>query len=177
MKRYTRIMDLCLSCKACKSECPSNVDMTKLKAEFLQHYYEIHGIPFRTLACWLASEAIRLGNALQAGCQFSDRNQDFQEDYWFCPRTEAYLKFPKSPFAAGGLKILLRNTNNGTVYLFADEFTNYNESDIGIKVILLLEKLGYKVVIPKHIESGRTFLSKGLLKRAARRGKQEYITS
>jgi Fe-S oxidoreductase len=54
----------------------------------------------------------------------------------------------------------------GIVYLFADEFTNYNESDIGIKTILLLEKLGYNVVIPKHIESGRTFLSKGLLKAA-----------
>jgi Fe-S oxidoreductase len=52
------------------------------------------------------------------------------------------------------------------IYLFADEFTNYNETGIGIKTILLLEKLGYKVVIPRHSESGRTFLSKGLLKRA-----------
>jgi len=54
----------------------------------------------------------------------------------------------------------------GKVYLFADEFTNFNESDIGIKTILLLETLGYQVVIPSHIESGRTFLSKGLLKSA-----------
>jgi Fe-S oxidoreductase len=54
----------------------------------------------------------------------------------------------------------------GRIFLFADEFTNYNESDIGIKTILLLERLGYKVLIPKHRESGRTFLSKGLLKEA-----------
>jgi Fe-S oxidoreductase len=50
--------------------------------------------------------------------------------------------------------------------LFADEFTNYNESYIGIKTILLLNKLGYEVVIPKHLESGRTYLSKGLLRKA-----------
>jgi Fe-S oxidoreductase len=54
----------------------------------------------------------------------------------------------------------------GKVYLFADEFTNENESGIGIKAILLLNKLGYEVVIPKHRESGRTFLSKGMVKTA-----------
>jgi Fe-S oxidoreductase len=54
----------------------------------------------------------------------------------------------------------------GTVHLFADEFTNFNESDIGIKAVMLLGKLGYSVVIPRHRESGRTFLSKGLLRSA-----------
>src|SRR5690606_30559092 len=58
------VMDLCISCKGCKSECPSNVDMAKLKAEFLQHYYDSNGVPFRsrlitrftqlnTLASWV----------------------------------------------------------------------------------------------------------------------------
>ncbi|GAI99798.1 unnamed protein product, partial [marine sediment metagenome] len=42
------ILDLCLSCKGCKSECPSSVDIAKMKAEFLQHYYDDHGIPIRT---------------------------------------------------------------------------------------------------------------------------------
>ncbi len=54
--------------------------------------------------------------------------------------------------------------SKGKVYLFNDEFTNYNESDIGIKAILLLTKLGYEVKIPVHKESGRTFLSKGLVR-------------
>ena len=52
------------------------------------------------------------------------------------------------------------------VFFFCDEFTNYNDTEIGIKAILLLEKLGYSVVLPEHLESGRTWLSKGLLRKA-----------
>jgi Fe-S oxidoreductase len=52
------------------------------------------------------------------------------------------------------------------IYLFCDEFTNYNDTEIGIKAIQLLEKLGYEVVIPEHEESGRAWLSKGLLREA-----------
>ena len=52
------------------------------------------------------------------------------------------------------------------MYLFCDEFTNYNDTEIGIKAILLLEKLGYEVIIPEHEESGRTWLSKGLVREA-----------
>ena len=55
---------------------------------------------------------------------------------------------------------------NQLVYLFCDEFTNYNDVAIGIKTILLLESLGYSVVIPTHTESGRTYLSKGMVKKA-----------
>ncbi len=54
----------------------------------------------------------------------------------------------------------------GKVYLFCDEFTNYNDTETGIKAILLLEKLGYEVVIPEHEESGRAWLSKGLVREA-----------
>ena len=62
-----------------------------------------------------------------------------------------------------GLNSILTN-NTKSIYFFIDEFTNYNESDIGIKAILLLTKLGYEVKIPVHKESGRTFLSKGLVR-------------
>ena len=68
-------------------------------------------------------------------------------------------KWYRKPISLGKNKI-------GKVYLFADEFTNFNESHIGIKAILLLNKLGYEVVIPKHLESGRTYLSKGLVRKA-----------
>ena len=56
--------------------------------------------------------------------------------------------------------------NSKKLFLFCDEFTNYNDTEIGIKAILLLEKLGYEVIIPEHIESGRTWLSKGLVRKA-----------
>lgn len=57
---------------------------------------------------------------------------------------------------------------NREVYLFADEFTNYLDVRVGICFVELLQKLGYTVVIPEHVESGRTEISKGLLKKAAR---------
>ena len=55
------VMDLCLSCKGCKSECPSNVDVAKLKAEFLQHYYDANGIPFRSKLIANFTRTARLG--------------------------------------------------------------------------------------------------------------------
>jgi Fe-S oxidoreductase len=61
---------------------------------------------------------------------------------------------------------LIKNKGKKKVYLFADEFTDYNDTPIGIKAIELLQKLGYEVIIPKHAESGRTYLSKGLVKKA-----------
>ncbi len=62
------------------------------------------------------------------------------------------------------------------VYFFCDEFTNYNDTEIGIKAILLLEKLGYEVIIPEHIESGRAWLSKGLLRKAKKIANKNICT-
>lgn len=162
-----QVLDLCVSCKACKSECPSNVDMTRIKAEFLQHYYEIHGVPFRTwLVGWLP-RIDKLAMAFRPLANLVTGTALFRKIIGFDPKR----RIP----AMSGItlnawerkhKPNIQQKEAGKVYLFADEFTNYNESDIGIKTVLLLEKLGYNVVIPKHIESGRTFLSKGLLKAA-----------
>ncbi len=164
-----KVMDLCLSCKACKSECPSNVDMTKLKAEFLQHYYKLHGIPIRTLLVGWLPRINRLGYLVRpltnmiTGLPFFKKIIRFEEKRSIPLLSKITLRTWAAKCQSGS-----KNMKDplGKVYLFADEFTNYNESDIGIKTILLLETLGYQVVIPSHIESGRTFLSKGLLKSA-----------
>ncbi len=161
-----KMLDLCISCKACKSECPSNVDMTKFKAEFLQHYYEAHSIPFRTRLIAYLPRLNQLGRIVRPLTNFITGTKIFKKAIGFAPERKipglsklSLRQWYKKP-------IQLNGHGKRKVYLFADEFTNENESEIGIKAILLLNRLGYEVAIPKHRESGRTFLSKGLVKTA-----------
>jgi Fe-S oxidoreductase len=143
--------------------------MTKIKAEFLQHYYDIHGIPFRTwLIAWLP-RIDKLAMIFSPVANLMTGSTLFKKIIGFA--SERKIPGLSEMTLTRWRKRHLHANNEqagkaGKVYLFTDEFTNYNEIDIGIKTILLLEKLGYDVVIPFHIESGRTFLSKGLLKAA-----------
>ncbi len=161
-----QILNLCISCKACKSECPSNVDMAKIKAEFLQHYYEIHSIPLRTKLIAYLPLLNDLGRTFRPITNWMTGTSFFKKMIGFAPERNL-PKLSKLSLRQWYKKpIPLNKSKKGKVYLFADEFTNENESDIGIKAILLLNKLGYEVVIPQHRESGRTYLSKGLVKTA-----------
>jgi FAD/FMN-containing dehydrogenase/Fe-S oxidoreductase len=170
-KEIYDVMDLCLSCKACKSECPSNVDMAKLKAEFLQQYYDANGVPFRSKLIANFSASAKLGSAMPGFYNFLVRNS-FTGG--IIKRISGFATKRSMP-ALSDMTLLAwykKHQQSGTslrgckVYLFCDEFTNYNDAHVGIKTILLLERLGYEVVIPKHEESGRTWLSKGLLRKA-----------
>ena len=161
-----QVLDLCLSCKACKSECPSNIDMAKFKTEFLQQYYDQHGFPMRSLLIAWLPRINQLGMVFRSVTNLITSAKLFKKAIGFAPERKipelsklSLRKWYRKPILLGKNKI-------GKVYLFADEFTNFNESHIGIKAILLLNKLGYEVVIPKHLESARTFLSKGLLRKA-----------
>ncbi|HPF52957.1 MAG TPA: FAD-linked oxidase C-terminal domain-containing protein, partial [Draconibacterium sp.] len=161
------ILDLCISCKACKSECPSNVDMAKLKAEFLQHYYDIHGVPLRSkLVGWLP-RLNKLAMVFRPISNWAMNTSLLKNAINFSTkRTVPELsKITLNRWVQNGVPTL-DTIPKGKVYLFNDEFTNFNESDIGIKAILLLTKLGYEVKIPVTKESGRTFLSKGLIRMA-----------
>ena len=173
------VMDLCLSCKACKSECPSNVDIAKLKAEFLQHWYDANGIPFRSRLIANITNINKLGSLAPAIFNFFQRNTFIsritKNILGFAPkrnipllysttlrawnRKNNFMKVHENPLSGGGKK-------EKTVYLFADEFSNFNDVEIGIKAIKLLNAFGFNVVIPDHEESGRTFLSKGLIRKA-----------
>ncbi len=166
------VMDLCLSCKGCKSECPSNVDVAKLKAEFLQHYYDANGVPFRSKLIANFTRSAKLGSILPGIYNFMMTAPGISS---MIKRSSGFAVKRSMPTL---YKITLKRwckehktksklkTPTHKVYLFCDEFTNYNDTEIGIKAILLLEKLGFEVIIPKHEESGRAWLSKGFLRKA-----------
>jgi FAD/FMN-containing dehydrogenase/Fe-S oxidoreductase len=166
-----KVMDLCLSCKGCKSECPSNVDMTKIKAEFLQHYYDANGVPLRSLLVANISKINRLGSLMPGLTNF----------FLSKPAFTSILGFSKERQLPLLAKQTFRNWYNKkyktllsaepvqptkSVYLFCDEFTIYNDVEIGKTTVKLLLRLGYNVLLTKHDESGRTYLSKGLVRKA-----------
>jgi FAD/FMN-containing dehydrogenase/Fe-S oxidoreductase len=168
------VMDLCLSCKGCKSECPSNVDVAKLKAEFLQHYYDANGVPLRSRLIANFSTSAKLGAIAPWAYNF----------VMTAPGISTLVKKFTGFAVERSMPTLQRQTlrswhkrhstislprgegRGGAVYLFCDEFTNYNDTHIGIKTVELLEGLGYEVRFADHLESGRTWLSKGLLRKA-----------
>ena len=170
-KEIYEVMDLCLSCKACKSECPSNVDVAKLKAEFLQQYYDANGVPFRSKLIANFTIAAKLASLFPSLYNFVISNVITGSVIKMLSGFAIKRSMPKIS------KVTLakwfeknytsKNTEgNKKVYLFCDEFTNYNDAEIGMKGVLLLEKLGYEVLLPKQVESGRAWLSKGLLRQA-----------
>jgi FAD/FMN-containing dehydrogenase/Fe-S oxidoreductase len=186
-KEIYEVMDLCLSCKGCKSECPSNVDVAKLKAEFLQHYYDANGVPFRSRLIANFATLSRLGSIVpglynkvvkgRVTGRWIKQLSGFAVDRSMPTLHSTTLKSWYRKHKAGGSpsngpsagKESTPGNGNSAgrkVYLFCDEFTNYNDTEIGIKAILLLERLGYEVIIPKHGESGRAWLSKGLVRQA-----------
>ena len=164
-------MDLCLSCKGCKAECPSNVDVARLKAEWLQQLYDTQGVPIRSRLIANFSTAMKVASATPSLYNFLAGN----------PVTAKLMKqaagfAPDRSLPALGKTTVRhwyhqnakqgRSFPNGRVYLFCDEFTNFNDSDLGIKTVQLLNRLGYEVVIPAHLDSGRAQISKGLLREA-----------
>ena len=171
-KEIYDVMDLCLSCKGCKSECPSNVDVAKLKAEFLQQYYDENGVPFRSRLIANFTASAKLGALLPGVYNFMMNTPVISRAIKRLSGFAVERSMPnlhtdtlKNWFNKRAKKI--HRTNNPSlkkVYLFCDEFTNYNDTVIGQKAILLLEQMGYKVLIPAHEESGRAWLSKGLIR-------------
>ncbi|MEW6651913.1 MAG: FAD-linked oxidase C-terminal domain-containing protein [Bacteroidota bacterium] len=163
------VMDLCLSCKACKSECPVGVDVAKLKSEFLQHYYDANGIPLRARLIAYLPKINSVVSYFPCIVNAFLKAKFTSVFIGFTTRRRIPL-LSKTTF----LKWHKKNKNqfsskscpNGKVFLFVDEFTNYNECELGVKAFLLLTKLGYEVIVPKHVESGRTFISKGLMRAA-----------
>ena len=165
------VLDLCLSCKGCKSECPSNVDMARLKAEFQQNYFDIHGIPLKTKLTGRFNQNMKMASNFPAGYNFLVSNpvaSKLFKSFMGIAEQRPLPRMPKQTLKKWYQKSFQRKTSDTSkkLYLFADEFTNFQDVEIGKKVIMLLDQLGYYLVIPEHEESCRTFISKGMLKEA-----------
>ena len=166
------ILDLCLGCKGCKSECPSSVDIAKMKSEFLQHWYDLHGIPLRTRLIAYISVINRIGSIAPPVFNFFLKNKlssGIVKGLTGFASKRSIPSIYKTTLRKWSKKNLPKiNPVNpkGSVCLFIDEFSDFNDTETGITVIRLLTSLNYKVVTASHGVSARTFLSKGLVRTA-----------
>ncbi|WP_298238029.1 FAD-binding and (Fe-S)-binding domain-containing protein [uncultured Algibacter sp.] len=166
------VFDLCLSCKACASECPSSVDIASLKAEFQYQYQKENGVEFKdkifaklTQFNKLFSKTPKIHNFLLQNTvtSFLVKKALNIHQKRSMPKVAKSFKFK---YVGKRKETLLAPIK--TVYLYVDEFINYLESDIAIDAIVLLEALNYKVIPMHQLESGRSYISKGLLEQAKR---------
>ena len=171
-EELAEVLDSCLACKGCRSECPSNVDMTRLRSEILQQKYDVSGMPLRSFAVsWMATVE-KLGHIVWPFYNLF-ASWKFSSDI-----IKRIIKFTTERDIPTLSRVTMRKAvqrecrkhsgkaTKGNVYLFADEFTNFQEAELGLTFAKLLMRLGYKVEIPKHVESGRAAISKGYLKLA-----------
>lgn len=169
--RMYEAMDLCLACKACKTECAANVDMAKLKYEFLAHYNDRHGTPMRSLVFGNIAALSRLGSATAPVSnwliQAPVMRKTLQRLFGIHPERRA------PAFVRRTFRHWLRNhpprvlpEGAPKVVLFNDTFTNYNEPWVGIAALRILENSGAQVFVPEVSCCGRPMISKGLLNEA-----------
>jgi len=157
-------MDLCISCKGCKSECPSNIDMATLKAEF---QYQFHKNKSRSLRDKIIANNAKLN---RIASKFTKIHNVLVNQDWFKiglgVAKERSLPQLQNQTLSNWFKINSQYKSSRKVYLFCDEYTNFYDVEIGKKTILLLNKLGYEVLMTEHEESGRAYISKGFLDEA-----------
>lgn len=167
-QRMHDVMDLCLSCKGCKTECPSQVDMAKMKSEFLYHYQAEHG--YDRLSWFFA----HIGKVQHWLSPIAGLANFFSKKTWFKNALDwagvakqrplpqlAKLRFSELLKHYEQPKDLKRN-----VVLFNDTFTEFNHPEIGQAAVKLINSLGYRVIMPAWQCCGRPAMSKGFLQTA-----------
>ncbi|MDH5380798.1 MAG: 4Fe-4S dicluster domain-containing protein, partial [Cyclobacteriaceae bacterium] len=165
------ILDLCLSCKGCKSECPSNVDMAKIKAEYMFQYYRQKGISLRNRIMGHFSMLYRLGSRFSTLSNLIVKSTILsgviKKITGIAPKRSlpGFSKITVSKWYKKEYPNIAINSEK-QLYFYADEFTDLTDAEIGITAIKLLNKLGYEVKLLGNEESGRTFISKGFLDKA-----------
>ncbi len=168
-KEIKESLDLCLSCKACASECPSNVDIAVLKSEFLYQYQKENGFSLRSKLFAYNTKMNKLASKVPAISNFVFSNSFTSSVLKKMNGVAEQRSLPLvSKSSLNQLKKRIQNSDKPikSVYLFVDEFTDYLDAQIAFDTYDLLTALNYKVLFVNHEESGRTFISKGFLEQA-----------
>ncbi len=164
-----QVFDLCVSCKACASECPSNVDVASLKAEFLYQYQKVNGFSNRNKTFAYNAKLNNLGSLTPRLTNWFANLSFVKKKMGIAPQRVVPHLAPQTfkKWLDKNHKELEEGTfPNGHVLLFCDEFTNFYDVSVGIDTYELLTNLGYQVLVIDHQESGRAFISKGFLEQA-----------
>ncbi len=171
--RLHQALDLCLECKACKTECPSNVDMARMKSEFLAHYHDAHGLPLGKRIFASVRKAAERGSRLPTLFNFVAQNRFTRA--WLENRAGIDRRRALPALAPKPLTKLIQPSQRGEergekVLLFVDTFVNFFQPQIGLAALEVLRAVGFD---PAPVEAGccgRPLLSAGLLKEAKERG-------
>jgi FAD/FMN-containing dehydrogenase/Fe-S oxidoreductase len=165
-KRLYEVMDLCLECKGCKAECPANVDMAKMKYEFLHHYYQANGLPLRNRLFGRIARLNAAGARLPGLANFMARLRPtrwLMEKVLGIDRRRPLPTFAPRTFTDWMASRPVAPSSRGEVVLFHDTFVTYNTPEIGQAAVQLLEAAGYRVVLVDRKCCGRPLISKGML--------------
>ena len=171
-ERMYQVMDLCLECKGCAAECPSNVDMAKLKYEFLDMYHKAHGHSLRNQLFGNIATLSRWGSFFAPLSNWTGGLgivREIMHKQLGIDRRRSLPQFVSQTFvqwfkARGGSPESA--AVRGQVVLFPDTFTNYNHPELGRDAVTVLEALGYQVIVPRVKCCGRPMLSQGMMDRA-----------
>ena len=174
-KEIKSLLDDCLMCKGCKKECPSNVDMTKIKSEYLQHWYDKNGVPINILLMSYLPLIEKIGTLSPSIYNFFVQNKTtsalIKKLMHFAPQrslpTLHHTSFKQrySHFVYKNFNSIQQTTPHPYIYLFVDEFSNYQDAHIAECFLLLMHSLHYEVRLAPIKNSGRILFSKGLVKK------------
>ena len=169
-RRMYEVMDLCIECKACKAECPSSVDMAKIKFEFLAQYHDANGTPLRTRLFGAIPKLSRLTSGMLA--PMANVTVRLAPVRWLMEKTLGISRrrtlpaFASKSFVRWFAGRKVQPGSRGKVVLFNDTFNTYNSPEVAIAATEVLEAAGYEVVLPGHRCCGRPMVSKGLVEQA-----------
>ena len=168
-ERLQDVLDLCLGCKACKAECPSNVDMAKIKYEVLAHYHKANGLPLHRRLFGEIGALAPLGSMFAPLSSWAVNNtlsKWIAEKVIGVDRRRDMPTFVRPTYEQWFRKRRSRRTSDKKVVLFSDTFMNYSEPSIGKAAVELLESCGFEVLLPEKRCCGRPLISEGMLDRA-----------